>query len=228
MRKFFIQVCAVLSFSFSATAFAAPADDYVSGTVALVRAAMRQDEAKGLVYRNARLETIYMFLKTAFALEGIPYDTSIPIRVNKEAMNEAAGGAIFISEELLKALDDDSLAFVIAHEMTHLAMNDEGTEMTALTGIAEQKHQAVPSDIPGFVRLVAKARQEEVLPRDFYQGHELRADKTGYLTAKAAGYHPTPAGLVKAFEKANLMTDETYDHPSMAVRAAALESLDVK
>ena len=50
------------------------------------------------------------------------------------------GGEDVNSEDLL-AVDDDTLAFVIGHEMTHVAMHDQEREFEALLAFAAQRTQ---------------------------------------------------------------------------------------
>lgn len=140
MRKFGLAFAVVLGLAAQSFASAATVSDYMDGVAANLATAVVKDEKNGNVFRDGRLELIYDNLKMAFANAGLPYNQNVPILANKEEVTGAVNGMIFISEDLLAA-DDDTLAFVIGHEMTHVAMRDQEHEFEALLAVAAQRNQ---------------------------------------------------------------------------------------
>lgn len=140
MRKFGLAVAVVLGLAIQSFAYATSVSDYMDGIAANLTKIVVKEEKSGKVFRDGRLELIYDSLKMAFAKADLPYNQTVPVLVNKEGVTGAVNGMIFVSEDLL-ALDDDTLAFVVGHEMTHLAMHDQEREFEALLAVAAQRKQ---------------------------------------------------------------------------------------
>jgi predicted Zn-dependent protease len=288
MRKFSLFLVVIGSLLNNATAFAGPAEEIVAGTEKYIGAVVAQEEKEKRIYRDERLESIYHKLQAAFIAAGYPVDTSYPIRVDEEALTGAAGHILFIGREVL-TYDDDTVAYVVGHEMVHLVMRDQETETERLLAFAaergqvldfvvseqsvtdalrgtpatlanvssqlsqslvstipvaiaapvlinqiavssqivaakSQRSQPLAFDVPAYLLLAKQSRDGQVLPKDFYQSHEVRADKVGGLMAVAAGFHPAKE-KIRAILYDLGGQRESYDHPAADVRVAVMDFL---
>lgn len=109
---------------------------------------------------------------------------------------------------LSERLGDDALAFVVAHELAHIAAGHVG-EASSLGVININRSSGLPRE------------------NDLYSyGHEREADKIAIVYLLLAGFEPGPA-LSLWQEMAASRSDTTYDlfiatHPATADRAEAL------
>jgi hypothetical protein len=288
MRKFALFLLVVGCLLKTATAFAGTAEEIVAGTERYIGAVVAQEEKANRVYRNERLESIYHKLQAAFIAAGYPLDRSYPIRVDEEALTGAAGHILFIGREVL-TYDDDTVAYVVGHEMVHLVMHDQETETERLLAFAAERGQvldfvlseqcvvdaqrgtaanladvssrlsqslvsttpdaiaapvltnqiAVSSrivaaksqlsqplafDVPAYLLLAKQSRAGQVLPKDFYQSQEVRADKVGGLMAVTAGFNPAKEKIRALLYNLGGQR-ESYDHPAADVRVALMDFL---
>ncbi len=139
------------------------------------------------------------------------------------------GGFITVNRGLLEALDDDELAFVLAHELSHVMLRHAVNRLnvqTATMSVAELQRARASGD-----KASAAARADELTL--MMAGHsrqlELEADLYGLVYAVRGG-HPA-ASAVTAMKKlqasvpslSGVWTKAYSTHPEFDVRIAELE-----
>lgn len=103
-----------------------------------------------------------------------------------------AGGRVYISEALIDryAMDDDQLAFVLAHEMSHALLQHENEALSAAAAFVPravaQSAQNLYDEMNADLGLLLKLEPE-------LQAEEFEADRDGMLLAGAAGFDPAGA-----------------------------------
>jgi len=130
---------------------------------------------------------------------GIVYHFAV---LDNEDLNAFAlpGGYVYIYSGLLKRLDEDETAAILAHEVAHIAAKHAVKRMqsalgynmlvaVALAGLSN-KDPALAENIAGVSDVVY-----DLLSRGYSRQDELFADKLAVRYAKAAGYDPR--GLVR-------------------------------
>jgi beta-barrel assembly-enhancing protease len=103
------------------------------------------------------------------------------------------GGYCYIFKDLLDLLDDDELAFVLAHEMAHVVSRHHVKRLQAAMGynllvVASTQAQAEP----GFTQGVSFALAQIMVAHS--REDELNADELAVKYTKAAGFNPA-AGI---------------------------------
>jgi predicted Zn-dependent protease len=144
----------------------------------------------------------------------------------------APGGDVFITKGLYDLIqNDDQLAGVLAHEITHvserhaLRIIEKGEKLEGLTGLAEAGGTAFKkADITKFAPIVGKGTKI-ICEKGFDPGTEYEADLGGARLAVTVGY--APDGLEEALK--TLQQHETGKtpffptHPPLKKRIAKLD-----
>ncbi|MEX3983930.1 M48 family metallopeptidase [Paraburkholderia sp. EG287A] len=115
------------------------------------------------------------------------------------------GNRIFVSKQALDAWTDDALAFVLAHEMGHLALGHYTLRFEKLLEVAATDGQVV-------------TRWQDCMPYtaalpNFKKSQELEADDFGVALASAAGFDGK-----KGLREALSVTQDDENHPLKALR----------
>jgi predicted Zn-dependent protease len=123
------------------------------------------------------------------------------------------GGSVCITEDLARALDDDELAFALAHEMAHIDLRHRPDRVAAEDAVRE----AVGDPATVEAALAVHDRHAE-----------LEADKFGALYAVRAGFRFSAAAsaLRKLEETGGL--DQDAGHPDYSERLRALASFETE
>jgi predicted Zn-dependent protease len=169
----------------------------VEHTAAARRAALveRAQQAQQLGCRQQceRLAAIFERLLSQARLQtarsaSLPWTLSVVQLPDIEA-EAVSGGLVAVSEPYLdrRALSDEALAFVLAHEMAHIILEHERQALTfALLLLPRQVTRSVQDMyVEMDFSLSLLKRMEPVL----HQG-EFEADELGLLMASAAGFDP--------------------------------------
>jgi len=100
------------------------------------------------------------------------------------------GGYVYIFKELFDLLDDDELAFVLAHEIGHIVSRHHIKRLQAAMGynLVLIASAAAPSD-PGFTNGVAFALAQILVA--YSREDEFNADELAVRYCKAAGFDPS-------------------------------------
>lgn len=118
------------------------------------------------------------------------YDFEVKVVINEEATAFALpGGFIFIAQQLVELCnsDPDEVAFVVAHEMSHVIRRH------AIDRLVSQKVlSAAALASPGRGVLAPWMRRVGLqwLERAYSQDQEFEADELGMLLVRAAGFDP--------------------------------------
>jgi predicted Zn-dependent protease len=123
------------------------------------------------------------------------------------------GGAVCVSEDLARSLDDDELAFALGHEMAHIDLRHSPARVAA-------------EDV---VREASKERSAVDAALSVHDRHaELEADKFGALYSVRAGYRYTSAvsALRKLQDSGGLDSDPA--HPDYSERLTALAAFETE
>jgi predicted Zn-dependent protease len=99
------------------------------------------------------------------------------------------GGQIIVSEDFIRAnrLSDESIAFVLAHEMAHSILEHERQALTVARMLLPREVNRTVDDI--YVEMSFNHALFKALEPVMQQG-ELEADELGLLLAAKAGYAP--------------------------------------
>ena len=164
--------------------------------VALGREASARFEAKYGLVNDAAMQA----RAARIGARLIPYcgrtDVRYSFRVaNMEAFNALAfpGGFIYVTRGAMQLLDDSQLAFVLGHELTHVAhrhsakqmSQDKLRQMGLLAALLAMSGGQVSSAQVQVAQLVDK-----VVGSQYSQADEADADATGIQTMASAGFDP--------------------------------------
>jgi predicted Zn-dependent protease len=167
-------------------------DDHAEATW---QARLEQDAAAGHSgCRRACERTAAVFERLVAAAARVPAPPELRWRLAvstnpSEGAWALAGGRVYISEALIEeyALDDDQLAFVLAHEMSHALLQHENEALSAAAAFVPravaQSPQNLYDEMNADLGLLLKLEPE-------LQAEEFEADRDGMLLAGAAGYDP--------------------------------------
>jgi len=155
----------------------------------------------------ARLSDVFSRLKSAApsVIDAKPVRWRLVVGSNpRETAWALAGGRLYISESFIDeyTLSDAELAFVLAHEMSHVLLQHENEELTvaaafvprAVSQSVDSMYEALDFDLGLTLKL-----QPELY------GQEFEADRAGMLLAGAAGFKPQE--MLEFFRKLSARDD---------------------
>lgn len=121
------------------------------------------------------------------------------------------GGTVTVTERLARELDDDELAFAVAHEMAHIDLRHQPARVVAEDVVREATGRAEAADAAMSV----------------HDRHaELEADRFGALYTVRAGYRFSAAiGALRKLQNGGGL-DEDAKHPNFAERIEALSGFE--
>ncbi|MGE0495371.1 MAG: M48 family metalloprotease [Vulcanimicrobiota bacterium] len=161
-------------------------------------AAARFEQEYGLVNdpnMQARLDRIGARLIGQAERRDLPWQFRI---VNVNEFNAAAfpGGFVYATRGLMQGLDDDQLAFVLAHEIGHVDKRHsvrqiEGAQWTRIGLIAIVMGTSGGNLSQGSANTVALV--DKVINSQHSQQHEAEADQYGAVLMAKAGFDPVYA-----------------------------------
>lgn len=131
------------------------------------------------------------------------------------------GGQIIVSEDFIQAnrLSDESIAFVLAHEMAHSILEHERQALTVARMLLPREVNRTVDDI--YVEMSFNHALFKALEPVMQQG-ELEADELGLLLAAKAGYSPDKQVAFIAREAAR----ELPTKPMVATHPSAKHRLE--
>jgi len=172
---------------------AAEVERATAGNLASIIQQAERNGELGCLRHCARLDRIFNRLvvlarrQTERAAQ-LPWSLTIVRRGDVEAM-ALPGGQVLVSEEFIdsRALSDEALAFVLAHEMAHSILEHERQTL-------HFARMLLPRDVPRSVAdMYAEIDYNIALLKSLepvMQQGELEADELGLLLASAAGFAP--------------------------------------
>ncbi len=119
---------------------------------------------------------------------GLPWSLTVVRLADVDAM-ALPGGQLLVSEHFIdqRALSDEALAFVLAHEMSHSILEHERQALTYARNLLPRQVPRTVQDI--YTEMDYNFRLLKSLEPVMQQG-ELEADELGLLMASAAGFDP--------------------------------------
>jgi len=154
--------------------------------------------------------------------QSLPWSLTVVQLSDVEAM-AMPGGQVLVSEAFIdaRALSDEALAFVLAHEMAHSILEHERQALTfARMLLAPQVSRSV-QDM--YVEMDFNLSLLKAMEPVMQQG-ELEADELGLLLASAAGY--APDRQLEFMEQEDAVSAQSTPvvatHPALSVRLAQL------
>jgi predicted Zn-dependent protease len=177
----------------------------------------------------ARLQRIFVALQKAARQHSTSDPASWHLAVTTSPTDTAfsvAGGYVLISEAFIDSLDlsDDQVAFVLAHEMSHVLYQHERQYLTDALHLlprgvvlsVDGLYGSLQADMGLSLKLMPKAREQE-----------LQADRGGFLLATCAGFSPSAMlgfmAKLERWEQTKGLQDP--EHPPASQRLQALEAL---
>lgn len=197
--------------------------------LALILQDARSRNALGCREQCARLEAIFERLLPVFKAQSrraatLPWTLTVVQLAHLEALS-LPGGQIVISEAFVRAraLSDDALAFVLAHEMSHAVFEHERHTLTLARHLLPRDRRLSIQDVyteidgnPGLLKSLEPSLQQS----------ESEADERGFLLASAAGFSPEGQLSFLASQVAAGDTERgpVRTHPSSRDRLQALQA----
>lgn len=142
------------------------------------------------------------------------------------------GGVVFLTSALYRKLapDEDEIAFVLAHEMTHVARKHLMNRIIANYSIQTVTKLLRPG---GTLSMLAGEILTNLLKSGFSQENELEADAGAVYLMKNAGFNPD--GAIRALKKLRKAGEESPEffnyfstHPSIENRITAIKKVHLK
>ena len=183
---------------------------------------------------SPRLEAIGARLVPYCSRPVLPYGLAYTFKIDEDEGYNAytlPGGAIYVGRALYDDLDDDELAFIVGHEVTHAAerhvVKDTRAELTYLL-VKQPVLMLYAPALRGFVDSLLGLAYEAA-SSEHSRDQEVAADRGGVLLAAKAGYDVD--GAARAIEKADARIGaytscvKWCSHPEFADRLEAVSRL---
>ncbi len=147
---------------------------------------------------NNKISRIGRRVAAAAETPQYPYEFKV---IDNETVNAAAfpGGRIYVYRGLVDKFngDEDMLAWVLGHEVAHVASRHSGKRIERQLGVATVAEMILGRSTAAQIAIVAS----ELVFRDYGRDNELEADRKGLEYANKAGYDPTAAiAVINVFQ----------------------------
>lgn len=144
---------------------------------------------------NERLNRVGQKLIAHAKRQDLPWRFRV-IRVNEFNAAAFPGGFVYATEGLMRALDDNELAFVIGHEIAHADLSHSVKQLQSAQlrrlGLIAIAAGATGGDINQGAAALVNAT-DTVIGSQYSQGAESEADRYGMTVMAAGGYDPAYA-----------------------------------
>lgn len=147
---------------------------------------------------NSKISQIGRRVAEAADTPQYPYEFKV---IDNDTVNAAAfpGGRIYIYRGLIDKFngDEDMIAWVLGHEVAHVASRHSGRRIERQLGVATVAEMVLGRSTAAQIAIVAS----ELVFRDYGRDNELEADRKGLEYTHKAGYDPTAAiAVIKVFQ----------------------------
>lgn len=142
------------------------------------------------------------------------------------------GGYVLVTRGLLLQLQDESeLAFVLAHEISHIAYQHSGEFQrgTGFVNFVSALFSGGGNVVNSVVRQSTGELEAQLLEKGRQRVFELDADKAGMLLTSSLGYNPL-SGTAYLRRMAALTGNDTFikTHPAISDRITSMEQFAVQ
>lgn len=187
------------------------------------------------IVRDEQVTKYLLFMGRSIATQSSRSELNLQVGIlATDEVNAFAcpGGYILVTRGLLLQLQDESeLAFVLAHEISHVAYQHSGEFQrgTGFVSFVSALFSGGGSVVNSVVRQSTGELEAQLLEKGRQRNFELDADRAGMLLSSALGYNPL-SGTAYLRRLGAMTGNDTFikTHPAISDRIVSMETFAVE